>query len=88
MVGVWGVILVITQVRSLKDRQPRTPVRETAQAVVGTGLGIVFAALAVAHFTGIHRQKHVHVLGGFVLLLVVLWLVGLRQRWVERKNRT
>lgn len=85
IVGAWGVILVITQVRSLNRRPPR---REAVQAVVGTGLGLVFAALAVLHFTGIHRQQDVHVLGSFIVLLVVLSLVGLWQRWAGAKKRT
>jgi hypothetical protein len=87
IVGAWGVILVITQIRSLKQRPPGAPLRETTQAVFGTGLGLVFAGLAVAHFTGIHRQKHVHVLGSFILLLIVLSLVGLRDRRVGAKKR-
>jgi hypothetical protein len=87
IVGAWGVILVITQVRSLGRRPLRAPRRETVQAVVGTGLGLVFAALAVLHFTGIHRQKDVHVLGGFIVLLIVLSLVGLWQRRAGSNKR-
>ncbi|WP_329257215.1 hypothetical protein OG417_18410 [Actinoallomurus sp. NBC_01490] len=85
IVGVWGVILVITQTRSLNRRSSR---RETMQVVLSTCLGLVFATLAVLHFTGIHRQKDVHVLGSFIVMLIVLALVGVWQRRNGSKKRT
>jgi protein-S-isoprenylcysteine O-methyltransferase Ste14 len=90
LVGVWGVILAYTQTRSLRSlrrRSPRPRRRDTLEAVVGVGLGLVFAGLAAAHFTGIHRQKNVHVLGSFVILLIVLAIVGMWQRRADLRRR-
>jgi hypothetical protein len=91
IVGAWGVILVITQIRSLLRRPRRAPLWETTQAVIGTGLGLAFAAMAVAHFAGIHRQKDVHVFESSIVMLIVLSLVGLWQRlwqrWTGPKKR-
>jgi hypothetical protein len=38
-------------------------------------------------FTGIHRQKNVHVLGSLAILLIVLAIVGMGQRWADLRRR-
>ena len=87
IVGAWGLIIVITQTRAFKQRARGEPLRDTFRTVLGLCVGVAFAGIAVAHFTGLHRQKNVHVLGSFVLLLIVLTVVGLWQRWAGREAR-
>jgi protein-S-isoprenylcysteine O-methyltransferase Ste14 len=90
LVGVWGVILAYTQIRSLRSlrrRSPRPRFRTTAEAVLSTILGLFFAGTSVAHFTGIHRQKDVNVFESLVVFLFILAIVGIWQRRADLRRR-
>lgn len=98
VLGAWGgialiagITLVITDIRSFRRWPLGTAVGATAKSVLVAGMGVVFAAVAVAHFTGIHRQKDLHLFRGLINLLILLALVWLLpwlwQRWGPKKRR-
>jgi uncharacterized protein involved in response to NO len=89
LVGVWGVILAYTQTRSfrsLRRTSPRPPFRTIRDAVLGIVVGLGFVVVAAAHFTGIHRQRNVHIFGILAIAVIVLAVAGMWQRRADLRR--